>query len=173
MAFKEVEIGVIVRRTAGEVFVVKSFQDLGSEGRPDMGSLMAGVLQKRLRQAKADPSPSAYNFVRIPVLADGYCFWHCLLRVSLPQEYKSYKRSESGGPISRERLEKEISLAKTTHQEFIHLYREQPGFNATILKKIESSPQVHLQFAQTICQVSGISLRISLSPEVGSYRYEQ
>lgn len=167
VAFKEVEFGVIVRRTTGEAFVVKSLESLGNESQPDMSSLLVGALHKRLSKKQADLSPSTdYNFVRIPVLADGYCFWHCILRVSLPAEYKSYKRAESGGPISMERLQKEISLAKTTHQEFIHLYRDQPFFNRTIVKKLDSSPQVHLQFAQTICQVSGISLRISLSPEV-------
>lgn len=165
---------MIVRRTTGESFVVKSFASLETVGKPDMNSLMVGALHKRVFREQAKFSPSAdYNFVRIPVLADGYCFWHCILRVSLPQEYKSYKRVESGGPVSLERLEKEISLAKTTHQEFIHLYRDQPTFNKTIVKKLESSPQVHLQFAQTICQVSGISLRISLSPEVRIYKYEQ
>lgn len=129
---------------------------------------MVGALSQRLTRAAPMPEQHAGGrspFLRVAVLGDGFCFWHCLLRCSLASEYKSVARSASGGASYRNRLLYEIDLAKTTHREFLTLYKESPNPLKEILDGLSKKPEVDLAWANPILQTSGICFRITLDQE--------
>ena len=135
----------------------------------NMNDLMVGALGKRLeRAASMKESDVGENvpFLRVAVLGDGYCFWHCILRCSLANEYKTFTRGASGGPTSKNRLVYEIDLAKTTHKEFLTLYKESPNPLKEIIDGVSSKPEVEMEWANPILQTSGICFRITLDKEV-------
>ena len=137
---------------------------------------MVGALEKHL-QRKTDvkelQEENTVGYVKVPVLADGRCFWHCLLRVSLPEEYDGIDRSSSGGPRNKNQLDKEVETAKTAVSEFMALATRSENHEKykDILKSLQESPQVEVYHLQDICFLSGLSLRVSVSPEAGLWPY--
>ena len=166
-SIKEVEIQYILRRVQGENFFVKPME-VNSQPLP---SRMVGAIDKiftRIQVAQEhgqEPHVPTAGFKPIAVLADGYCFWHCFLRASLPEEYSPYERNSSGGPKSKQRLTDEIHLAQVAREEFLHMYAKQPNFDEVLLKCLQESPQVPMEYMQAICLASGVALRITLSQE--------
>eukprot|EP00435_Cladocopium_sp_Y103_P047529 s918_g14.t1 len=118
-------------------------------------------LDSKITFKKAEDDLIGFN--KIPVLADGLCFWHSLLRCTLPEEYNPVDRVASGGPRNKDRLKYEIDLAKTAHEECLKLLQNQPNPDPDLLSTLRDCPQVHIQYVQNICNVSGLALRISLS----------
>eukprot|EP00435_Cladocopium_sp_Y103_P057316 s12_g19.t1 len=115
--FKEIEIQCIQRRVPGESFVVKPY----GLTQP-MASMMVGAFEKVLERPHKTSAEVGLSLIAgfkpVPVLADGFCFWHCFLRVSIPEEYNPVERNASGGPKLNEYLSEEIYLAKIAWEEF-------------------------------------------------------
>lgn len=167
--FKEVELGFIVRRVQGETFLVKDFDPSAGSGKQEkFRSQIFQAFQKHMdrKGPKAPVDPSTVGFAKVPVLADGLCFWHSLLRVSLPEEFGGFERSESGGPTDPERLAYEIDFAKIAAEEFVALYQKVPNFDENIINSLLVSSQVELDHVHTVCKTSGLALRITISEEV-------
>lgn len=166
---QEVEIGTLARRVQGEQFQVASL-DACANGEQSFANLISGAFRRHLatteeKSEKVDAERKYGRFKVVPVLADGFCFWHCLLRSSLPAEYEPVHRSASGGPRLKNRLHVEIETAKTAVEEFIALLMASPSHDESIVKALQNSPQVEINHIQTICEVSGLALRVTLSEE--------
>ena len=129
-----------------------------------MVTALGNILQKQPSR-ETDDHDQQLAFSQVPVLADGLCFWHSILRCSLRDEFDPIERAESGGPKNKDRLEYEISLAKIAHEEFMTMYLKNPKPNDDILKSLQDSYQVQIDHVQLICEVSGLAVRLSLSPE--------
>ena len=133
-----------------------------------VASRMVGAFDQifvRTQREREEPDVPTAGFKPVPVLADGFCFWHCFLRASLPEDYSPYERTTSGGPRSKPRLAREIELAKVAREEFLLLYAKQPNFDEVLLESLQENPQVPIDYVQTICLTSGVSVRITLSQE--------
>lgn len=173
MAFQEVEVSFISRRVEGEHFLVRSVVPKQSN-QTDFKAQIEQTFQKHLDKHLNKPAPvDLKRFKRVPVLADGFCFWHCFLRIS-SSEYQSISRSSNGAPRSHERLKKEIDMSKTVRVEFIDMYSNpETGLpfseeDRKMMEAIAQSPQVTLRTAHWICCKLGICIRISVSPEAPS-----
>ena len=70
-----------------------------------------------------------------------------------------------GDPRLKNRLHVEIETAKTAVEEFIALLMASPSHDESIVKALQNSPQVEINHIQTICEVSGLALRVTLSEE--------
>lgn len=155
----EVEVEYISRRVQGEQFLVTALQP---NAKIPLGDLMTRCFEKHLLEnSGSEPSPLS-SFKRIPVLGDGLCFWHCILRSTLPRTY-NVPRTPSGAPRSSEHLAKEIDLAKATRQEFLNMCLEKPGsVPEEVVEEVSDSEQVSFQAAHHICEMAGVCLRISM-----------
>ena len=165
--FKEVEVGLITRRVQSEAFQVTTLES--QKESTDLKDLVVGALAKRLQKAKPAPETcdNQASFSRVPVLADGLCFWHSILRCCLPEEFGAIERAESGGPTAKDRLDYEIKTAKTAHEEFVKLYSKSAKVDPIVLKAFQDSYQVEIEHLQLVCETSDLALRVSLSEEAG------
>lgn len=98
--------------------------------------------------------PGNASFKKAPVLGDGYCFWHAVLRCTFPEEYDVPRVKSSGGPQSRERLQVEIDKAKCLCKEL---------FAKTKLPF--EPPQVPLPLADRVLRALGTRFRITVCKE--------
>lgn len=163
--FVEVKIEPLSRRVQGETFNIYP----ATSSRKTLGSKVITALEKHISRtmtSEVKPAEQAtVGFVVRPVLGDGWCFWHSMLHVYLAGEYGPIERAESGGPKNKDRLEEEISMAKTAHEEFLELYCKSKSVDQETLSYLRSTSQVPMDLVQTICEVSDITLRVTISPE--------
>lgn len=163
---KEVEVGCICRRVQGENFTVS--EATVASFQKDIQELAMGALHKHMESnitVKKGDDDALIGFKKISILADGLCFWHSVLRCSLPEEFDPIDRVASGGPRNKDRLRYEIGLAKTAHEECLELLKKLPGADPGLLSRLRDSPQVCIEDVHAICETSGLALRISLSEE--------
>ena len=128
-----------------------------------------GALHKHMESnitVKKGDDDALIGFKKISILADGLCFWHSVLRCSLPEEFDPIDRVASGGPRNKDRLRYEISLAKDSPSGMLGI--AQKNCQVLILacwSRLRDSPQVCIEDVHAICETSGLALRISLSEE--------
>ena len=161
---KEVDLQFISRRVEGEQFnVYPLFKSAPLSAR--FKGLINDAFQKHLDVTRPEVTKQE-TFRRVPVLADGYCFWHAFLRASLPETF-DVPRGKNWAPLSRETLVSEIEMAKGVRQEtlevLMHPTRTKP--TEALLNEMTASPQVSLNAAQQICLETGTRFRITLSEE--------
>eukprot|EP00435_Cladocopium_sp_Y103_P075265 s374_g55.t1 len=150
---QEVSVATIVRRVEGEKFTIEPLAP-APPAKTRFYTDIQSAFDKHVNEMPGIPKEDKYSFQRIPVLGDGYCFWHAYLRCTLVDEYNVCRDKTSGGPRSRDRLIIEIDNAKKLFGEFM---------SSSKLDFELGGPEVPLSQADQILRHLNTRFRITVS----------